>query len=90
MQVRKMRLFRLKYQITRKELGQACGLSPQRISEIELDPAPMLNAETKEKLEKAFETVVERRRGEWTELYQTFAYHRDTLTNAVEETAYEL
>ena len=36
MQVRKMRLLRHKHQITRPELGRACALSPQRISEIEL------------------------------------------------------
>lgn len=36
MQVRKMRLLRHKHGITRPELGRACALSPQRISEIEL------------------------------------------------------
>ena len=36
MQVRKMRLLRHKYGISNPDLSRICGLSPQRISEIEL------------------------------------------------------
>ena len=59
MQVRKMRILRHKHGITRPELGRACALSPQRISEIELSGTGLI-PETKEKLQRGFESVVQK------------------------------
>ena len=59
MKVRKMRLLRHKHGITRSELGCACALSPQRISEIELSGTGLI-PETKEKLQRGFESVVQK------------------------------
>ena len=89
MQVKKMRLLRHKHRITRPELGRACGLSPQRISEIELSvdkPTPA----TEEKLWRAFYAVAEQRRANLLSLTGDLARHGGSLFDPVEEAGYEL
>ena len=89
MQVKKMRLLRHKHNITRPELGRACGLSPQRISEIELSvekPTPS----TEEKLRQAFYAVAAQREEKLLSLTGDLARHEGALFDAVEEAGYEL
>ena len=85
-QVRKMRLLRHKHRITYLELGRACGLSPQRISEIELS-AEELSPAAVEKLRRAFFAVAERREAGVKELYADLARYESSL---FEEEGYEL
>ena len=89
MQVRKMRLLRHKHGITRPELGRACALSPQRISEIELSETGLV-PETEEKLRRGFETVVRRREDALRSLRGDLARHGENLFEPVEESGYEL
>ena len=88
-QVRKMRLLRHKHGITRPELGRACGLSPQRISEIELN-MECLTPATGEKLRKGFYAVAARREDSLTSLRGDLARYESSLFEAVEEAVYEL
>lgn len=89
MQVRKMRLLRQKHHITRTDLGRACGLSPQRISEIELS-VQRLTPVTEEKLRQAFSLVAEERRCQLSSLHCDLEHYSKSLFDAVEESAYEL
>jgi len=89
MLVRKMRLLRHKYNISRNELAEECGLSPQRISEIELGEAA-LSLETKKKLERAFSYVHYRRLQNCSALREDLFSNLETLFDPVEETIYEL
>ena len=89
MQVRKMRLLRHKHGITRPELGRACALSPQRISEIELSETGLI-PETQEKLQRGFESVAQRREDALRSLRGDLARHGESLFEPVEETGYEL
>ena len=89
MQVRKMRLLRHKHGITRPELGRACALSPQRISEIELSETGLV-PETEEKLRRGFETVARRREDALRSSRGDLARHRESLFEPVEENGYEL
>ncbi len=89
MQVRKMRLLRHKHNITRPELGRACGLSPQRISEIELG-VERLAPSTEEKLWHAFYAVAEQRKANVLSLTGDLTRHGGSLFDAVEEAGYEL
>lgn len=88
--VRMMRVFRLKYHISRPELGRESGLSPQRISEIELSTEPELTDETRAKMQGAFEAVMERRLSQCREMARDFERSKGALFDGVEETAYEL
>lgn len=90
MQVRKMRLLRLKYQISLPELAQFCGISPQRISEIELNPDVRLDRHTAAKVNDAFASAVEQRYATLEQLESEYHKHKDTLLDCVEETTYEL
>ena len=89
MQVRKMRLLRHKSRITRVELGDACALSPQRISEIELGTAGLAPA-TKEKLRRGFALVGRRREDALHALQGDLLRYGESLFDAVEEASYEL
>ena len=89
MQVRKMRILRHKHGITRPELGRACALSPQRISEIELSETGLI-PETQEKLRRGFESVAQRREDALRSLRDDLARHGESLFEPVEETGYEL
>ena len=89
MQVRKMRLLRHKHGITRPELGRACVLSPQRISDLELSVTG-LAPETEEKLRRGFDFVARRREDALRSLRGDLARHGESLFEPVEETGYEL
>ena len=89
MQVRKMRILRHKHGITRPELGRACALSPQRISEIELSETGLV-PKTEEKLRRGFETVARRREDALRSLRGDLARHGESLFEPVEESGYEL
>ena len=89
MKVRKIRLLRLKYGITCKELGAAAGISAQRVSQIELCEAG-ISEETKIKLKKGLEKIIFDRKESCETLTDAYAQHRDSLFELVMETAYEL
>lgn len=89
MRVSKILLFREKYDITRAELGKACGLSPQRIHMIEMYQ-PKIRQETVEKLRDGMLTVVQRRNSRIEEFRRDLLKHWDTLSEFVEENDYEL
>ena len=89
MQVRKMRLLRKKYGITRPELGRACALSTLRIDEIEQNAAK-LTPETEEKLQRGFDLVVQGRENALHSLRGDLARYGASLFEIVEETDYEL
>lgn len=89
MQIRKMRILRMKYDISCVELGRACGLSAQRISELELGDGSVETA-TKEKIQLAFLNVLTQRTETLCRLTQDYVRWQDDLMDMVEETAYEL
>lgn len=89
MRVSKILLFREKYDITRAELGNACGLSPQRIHMIEMYQ-PKIRQETVEKLRDGMLTVIQRRNSRIKEFRRDLLKHWDTLSEFVEENDYEL
>ena len=89
MKVRKMRLLRQKHGITRPELGKACNLSPQRISEIELNVGGITQA-TEQKLQQGFRNIVAQRSASLIALSDDLSRYGDSLFDAVEETTYEL
>lgn len=60
MKARKLREFRLRYNISLSELSDACNLTHQRISAIELGTGPVDN-KTKAKILSGILSVVERR-----------------------------
>lgn len=89
MEARKMRLLRIKHGITRQELGDACGLSGQRISELEFSLG-QLRPETEAKLQQGFAFVVQKRRVQLMELERDYWRYRETLLAPVEDTSNEL
>ena len=89
MQVRKMRLLRMRYDISCVELGRACGLSPQRISELEFGDGGV-EPVTEGKIQTGFLKVIAQRTERLCSLTQTLLYHQDSLMISVEENGYEL
>lgn len=90
MKVRKMRLLRHKYGVLRRDLGELCGLSPQRISEIELNPAPEVSDDTQRRLKSAFKMLIEQRQKQMDDLRHDYMDMESSLLEGVEETTYEL
>ena len=89
MLVAKIKLFRMKYGISREELGTACGVSKQRIYELENEKAAILPA-TADKMRRGMETVLKDRQV-WIDAFRSdLEKHRETLMDYVEETTYEL
>ena len=89
MLVAKIKLFRMKYGISREELGKACGVSKQRIYELENEAAAILPA-TADKLRRGMEAVLKDRQV-WIDAFRSdLEKHRETLMDYVEETTYEL
>lgn len=86
--VRRFRLLRLKYQISCVELAQAADISPQRISQLELDLSyrPQKAAVL---LETAFEQIIDRRSREVEQLQADFNHCRGSLMEPVEEGNHE-
>lgn len=89
MQARKIRLLRKKYRISLAELAAACGLSGQRVSEIELGITPLSPATTT-KIQSGFEKLIEQHRLMLLNLNQDYTKHKQTLLEPVEEIGYEL
>ena len=90
MKVRKMRLLRLKSGVLRRDLGELWGLSPQRISEIELNPAPEVSDDTQRRLKSAFKMLIEQRQKQMDDLRHDYMDMESSLLEGVEETTYEL
>lgn len=89
MLVAKIKLFRMKYGISRAELGSACGISKQRIYELENEVAAVTPATT-DKLRRGMEAVLTQRKT-WIDAFRMdLEKHRDTLMDYVEENRYEL
>ena len=89
MNVRKMRILRNKYRIPLRELSDACGISKQRLSQIELGETPVSEAAS-QTVADAFAAVAERRRDSSNGLSRDFRRHKNTLLESVEERGYEL
>ena len=89
MQVRKLRLLRLKYRISLMELSRVTGLTPQRVSEIELNAGTLQDA-TVQKLVEGIEQVILLRQKDHTALQYDFQLHKDTLMEMVGEADYGL
>ena len=90
MQVRKMRILRQKYGISLTEIARACGVSKQRVSQIELITDRSVELETAGKIIRAFAGIAQRRRTEYQNLERDFTNHKATLLDCVEEDGYEL
>lgn len=90
MQVRIMRILRLKYNISLAELARVCGVSSQRISEIELNTEPEITPKTAAKIADAFNIAAERRRRELRRFRKDYEKYKDSLMECVEEIGYEL
>ena len=60
MKVRKFRILRLRHHVSMVELGRACGVSAQRISELELSENKP-SAETVQKIQSGFEAIIAQR-----------------------------
>lgn len=89
MQVPIIMLLRIKYSISRDELRKACGISNQRICEIELK-GKHISGSTKEKLKRGLELVIQQRQDNINALKTDYQKHKETLYELVEETTYEL
>ena len=90
MQVRKMRILRLKYDISLADLASSCGVSSQRISEIELNTDVSVTRGTAEMVKKGFARFIAARQSRIHQLHQDFECHKDALMDCVEEIGYEL
>ena len=89
MKVRKFRILRLRHHVSMAELGRACGVSAQRISELELSenkPA----AETVQKIQDGFESIIAQRGEKLGTLRQEYEDCKDSLMERVGEYEYEL
>ena len=89
MQIRKLRVLRLKYRISLVELSRACGISPQRISEIELNPGG-ISEPTVTKLLDGLSHVICSRQHTQMALQADFNRTKYTLMEPVGETDYAL
>ena len=87
--MRKLRLLRLKYHISLVELSRASGLTPQRISELELGSGNILAA-TEQKLQNGMEQVIKQRKEALVALQNDYLQHKDTLMNPAGEIDHDL
>ena len=89
MKVRKFRILRLRHHVSMVELGRACGLSAQRISELELsEGAP--EQETIQKIQNGFERILTERMEDAERLHMDYQRCRNALMQRVGEDEYEL
>ena len=88
-QVRKMRLLRKKHHISLTDIGRFCGISKQRVQEIEMGYKPV-SEDTAGRIADTFARIMEQRQAACRELYRDFQCHRETLMERVEEETYEL
>jgi len=84
-----MRNIRLRHRISTAELGHACGLSQQRVSEIELGEAE-LSPETQQKLSAGFHLIADQRERELNLLRKDLDGLCDHLFEHEEEEHYDL
>ena len=63
MKVRKFRILRLRHHVSMVELGRACGLSAQRISELELSEGCAGTGNHSENFKSGFERILIRAYG---------------------------
>lgn len=89
MLVAKVKLFRMKYNISLAELGSACGLSLQRIREIE-NATYTITPATANRIRSGMQTVLMQRQKWVDRLHADLEKHGDTLMESVEENHYEL
>ena len=89
MKVRKFRILRLRHHVSMVELGRACGVSAQRISELELSENKP-SAETVQKIQNGFEALLTLRGEQLAALRREYADCKDTLMERVGEYEYEL
>lgn len=89
MKVRKFRILRLRHHISMVELGRACGVSAQRISELELGTGTA-EASTVQKIQVGFERILAERTERTDALRREYEACKDTLMEPVGEYEYEL
>jgi transcriptional regulator with XRE-family HTH domain len=88
MKVRKFRLLRLKYGIQLEELGDAAGLSKQRVSQVELGGTPVTKPLADKLSGALFEIILDRLK-DLGELERDYTNHKDSLFELAED-GYEL
>ena len=89
MKVRKFRILRLRHHVSMVELGRACGLSAQRISELELSEG-VPEQETIQKIQNGFERIITERMEDAERLHLEYQRCRNALMQRVGEDEYEL
>ena len=89
MKVRKFRILRLRHHVSMVELGRACGLSVQRISELELSEG-VPEQETIQKIQNGFERILTERMEDAERLHLEYQRCRNALMQRVGEDEYEL
>lgn len=80
--VLQMRLFRQQHAITLREISAASGMAIQRISRLELLEIPLTTL-SKQRLQKAFETILEHRATNAFTALSTFNTQRHSLFDVV-------
>lgn len=87
MPVRKLRVLRIKHGVSLHELSRACGISHQRLSEIELNATDSeITQDTVRKLREGFYKVLTQRTKKLIYLYEDIRKHEKSLFVLVEET----
>ena len=89
MKVRKFRILRLRHHVSMVELGRACGLSAQRISELELSEG-VPEQETIQKIQSGFKRILTERMEDAERLHLEYQRCRNALMQRVGEDEYEL
>lgn len=89
MKVRKFRILRLRHHVSMVELGRACGVSAQRISELELSEG-VPEQETIQKIQNGFERILTERMEDAERLHLEYQRCRNALMQRVGEDEYEL
>ena len=89
MKVRKFRILRLRHHVSMVELGRACGLSAQRISELDLSEG-VPEQETIQKIQNGFERILTERMEDAERLHLEYQRCRNALMQRVGEDEYEL
>jgi len=88
MQIRKLRLLRIKHNIQLEELGAAAGMSKQRVSQIELGEE-ISSKMVEKRISDAFFEVIAKKFIELSALETDYLEHKDSLFHFVEDD-YEL
>ena len=84
-----MRFLKLIHHINLTDLSRFCGLSPQRLSEIELNVEGLLPA-TEEKVRQAFYAAADQREAELSSLRSDLERYGDSLFETIKESDYAL